>query len=446
MWGTELAVMAAMIVINAVFAAYEIALAAVSKARLQLMNRENRRGAHAALYMKDNMEASLAVVQLGITLVGAIAAATGGAGAEEQLAPFLVERVRLSPAMADVVAIAIVVVPLTFVTIIFGELIPKVFALRNKEWLCLRLSPTMRIFGMTVWPAVWMFETVVTAVMQWGERRWQHRIDRAGHSEEAELQELRATAHMARALRLIGHREEKIILRATELSTRPVKEIALPAEHITMLSANDSVADCLVAAHLDMHTRFPVTERPGDPQAIIGYVNFKDIVAYMRLSPQDPSMRSIVRPIPMLAEDVPISLALETLMRERTHIALVKDGQGKVLGMVTLEDILEELVGEIEDEFDRLPAHATRSGEAWVVGGGMSLERLRELSGIDLRADVPANGARTVNDWVVGHLGKPVRGGEILTRPSVRLVVRKVRRQKVQEAQVQQVTATATSS
>jgi putative hemolysin len=429
--------MGTMIVINSVFAAYEIALASCSKARLQQLARENRPGAPSALFMKESMEASLAVVQLGITLVGAIAAATGGAGAEAQLAPTFCTQFGFSTTVAEVLAIAAVVIPLTVVTIIFGELVPKVFALRNKEGLCLRLSPAMRGFGFSVWPAVWFFEAVVVRITRWGERRWQPRLDRQGRSEADELQELRASAAMARTLRLIGHREEAIILRATELSGQPVREIALPAEHIGMLNVNDTVSDCLVAAHLDMHTRFPVTERAHDPQAIIGYVNFKDIVAHLRLSPQDPSLRSVVRPIPNLATELPISLALESLMRERTHLALVRTPSGQVLGMVTLEDLLEELVGEIEDEFDRLPAHVTRSGEAWSAGGGVAWKRLRELSGIDLTADAPAAGIRNVNDWVVGHLGRPVQGGESLERPGVRLVVRKVRRQKVQEAQVQ---------
>ncbi len=220
------------------------------------------------------------------------------------------------------------------------------------------------------------------------------------------------------------------------MSSRPVREILLPAEHISMLNVSDSIADCLVAAHLDMHTRFPATERPGDPQAIIGYVNFKDIVASMRLSPHEPSMRGIVRAIPSLPEDVPISSALESLMRERTHIALVRGRDRKVVGMITMEDILEELIGDIQDEYDMLPMHVVPSGAGGVVGGGISLAHLRELTGIDLAGDPPPKEAVTLSDWVVGHLGRAVRGGEIVERREIRVVVRKVRRKQVLEAQV----------
>jgi putative hemolysin len=197
-----------------------------------------------------------------------------------------------------------------------------------------------------------------------------------------------------------------------------------------------------------MHTRFPVAERPDDPQSILGYVNFKDLVALMRLSrPHDASLQAILRPMPSIAADLLLTSCLERLIREHTHIALVCDTAGNVVGLVTLEDILEELVGEIQDEYDRLPVHAVPSGRAWVVGGGLALARLNELTGIDLAADppckAPKDGVRNVSEWVIGHLQGPVRGGDIIERDGgLRVVVRKVRRQKVLEAQVGRADAT----
>jgi putative hemolysin len=341
MWTVELIVVAAMIAMNAVFAGYEIALASVNVGRLDALAKEHRRGAAAALRMKQNMEASLAVVQLGITLVGAVAAATGGAGAAASIEPYLRDW-GFSRGVSQFAAIATIVIPLTVVTIIFGELVPKVFSLRNTEWVCLKLSPPMEWFAYSVWPAVWFFETSVTWIMLWSERRW--KPPAGAGSKEIALQELRGQAALARMSRLIGHREEGIIVGASRLSTTPLRNIMLPAEHIGMLAADQTLSEALIAAHQDMHTRFPVTEKPGDPQQIIGYVNFKDIVAALRISPRNPSVRSILRRLRSFDADISVADCLEQLMREHNHIGLIRESDGRVVGMITLEDVVEELV------------------------------------------------------------------------------------------------------
>ncbi|MBM3982450.1 MAG: HlyC/CorC family transporter, partial [Planctomycetes bacterium] len=377
----ELLVIVLMIGFNAVFAAYEIALAAVSQARMRVLAGEHRRGADAAAYMKENVEASLSAVQLGITLFGAVAAATGGAGAGETIAPWLRERFGLSPGLSEFVAVTAVVLPLTAVTIVVGELVPKVFALRNKERVCLALSPAMKWFTFSVWPVVWLFESLVSAITAWGERRFRTATGDA-RTEATELQELHAAATLARASRLIGAREEGIIVGAARLATRAVHEIMVPAANMSMLDATARLADALTAAHLDMHTRFPVTERAGDPQRVIGYANFKDIVAVLRLSPGDPSLRGITRPLSSFAEADAIAHCLEQLLRTNAHIALVRDAAGAVVGLVTLEDIVEELLGDIGDEYDKLPEHVIAAGPSWVVGGGAALARVAEATGL----------------------------------------------------------------
>lgn len=353
-WGFEVGVMLAMIAVNGVFAAYELALASTTLGRLHRLAEERRRGARIALYMKRNVEASLAVVQLGITLVGAIAAAVGGAGAEESLAPALMQRFDLSERLAEVTAIALVVAPLTAVMIVFGELIPKVFALRNSEWVCLTLSPVMRAFSLAVWPAVWLFETVVSGIVGLSERIWRGPTGAA--PDRPELRELRATAALARASRLIGKREERIIVSATELRARAVSDVMLPVEQVSLLAAEDSIAAGLRAAARDLHTRYPVATGPGLPADIVGYVNVKDLV----IASHDPApaarVGDIVRPILAVEADRAVAECLELLMGERSHLALVRSAEGEMVGLVTLEDIVELLVGDIDSEFaDRRP-------------------------------------------------------------------------------------------
>lgn len=432
MWTVELIVISVMIVFNAVFAAYEIALASIGPGRLHALEKEGRSGAASALRMKNSMEASLAVVQLGITLVGVVAAATGGAGAEEAIVPVLRD-LGWSPGVSQVMAIALVVAPLTLLTIILGELVPKVFALRHKEWVCLKLSPPMEWFSYSVWPAVWLLESTVRLI-----------IRLIGHgpvppgaegAEESPIQELRGAAAMARMSRLIGHREEGIIVSASRLAATPLRQIMLPAEYIGMLVADQPLSEALVTAHQEMHTRFPVTEEAGNPQKIIGYVNFKDIVASLRLSPHAPSLRNLVRRIESFPAEASVADCLEHLMRNRSHIALVRDKVGRIIGLVTMEDIVEELVGEIHDEFDRMPAYLSPLGEGWIAGGFVSLNQLREQTGIDLQ---PLNEKPiyTLNDWIVERLGRPPRGGDVVENENCRVLVRKTRHILVQEAYI----------
>jgi putative hemolysin len=289
----------------------------------------------------------------------------------------------------------------------------------------------MEWFTYAAWPAVWFFETSVALIVKWGEKRWKPEENAA--PSEAHLHELRAVAALARASRLIGWREEGIIVNAARLSRTPVRAIALPAEFVRMLDADAVLTEALVAAHQDMHTRFPVTEQPGDPQGIVGYVNFKDVVATLRLNPHEPSLRSVLRPLTAFAAETSVAECLERMIREHTHIALVREADGRVTGMLTLEDVLEELVGEIHDEYDRLPAHLVSAGTGWFVGGGVGLDRIRQTTGLDLppKGDHPV---LTLNDWVLERLGQPPRGGEQIDTATARVLVRKTRRKLVQEA------------
>ena len=428
----EILAVVLMILINAVFAAYEIALASVHVSRLHQYAREGHRGAVTAARMKEQIEQSLAVVQLGITLVGLIAGAIGGVSARDEFVPIL-QGWGVGVGLANVLAVTLVVIPLTALTIVVGELMPKLFALRNKEWICLTLSPIMALFARSVWPIVWLLEASASGLMAFIEKLWHPRSHGQLKLESGTLQELRAIAGMARTSRLIGVREENIILGAARLASRSLQEIMLPIEHVSMLNLNDSISHSLIKAHMEMHTRFPVAAQPGEPQSVMGYVTFKDIVAILRVSPQEPSLKGIVRAIPRLDDALPIASALEQLLREHTHIAMVCDVSGKSVGMVTLEDILEELIGDIQDEYDFLPIHAVRSGAGWVVGGGISLARLRGLTGIEF-CENSGHLAHNLNGWILQRLDHTPPGGETLHHGGWRILVRKVRRKRVLEA------------
>ncbi len=424
-------VVGTMLLLNAVFAAYEMALASIPRAKLSILASQKKKGAAEALFMKDRMEASLAVVQLGITLVGAIAAATGGVGAVELAAPWLQERFGLSHALSQMLSLMFFILPLSACIIIFAELIPKVFALNNKEFICVTLSPAIKLLFQLGSPIITIFEKIVKSVILLGKQK--NRTQGTADTHQA-LSEFDAAVGFARTSRLISAREERIVLSAAQLSLRPVKDCMLPVEHVMTFPLDISLSDALIRAHLDMHTRFPVCLRDGDPQTIIGYVNFKDIIIALKTSPQEPNLKGILRPIKMVDANVSISSVLEQLMQEKSHIILVSAGGQGIVGMVTLEDIIEEMVGEIEDEFDRLPLYTHPYGKKWLVGGGVSLKTVFSVMGMNFPPHHGEEGNLRLAEWCEQKLGRPVQGGDIITNSGITIMVRKLRRNKLHEA------------
>ncbi len=434
---TDLLVVAVLLSLNALFAAYEMALSAVSTARLVSLAKLGTRGAAKALAMKGNIERSLAVVQLGITLMGAITGAYGGASVGSELAPRLEAAFGMSARASHLLALAAAVLPLAALTIVFAELAPKVLAIRYKERVACALSPAMAAFAWVAAPAVTVLEGAVKLVLATLTRL---RGQRGPQLKDASsLHELAAAAALARTAKLIGAREERIVTAAAQLSSRHLKEIELPAADISMLPIETTLEEALVRAHLDMHTRFPVARDERDPQTIEGYVTFKDLVAMLKMADGSPGLRSITRPLQRIPGSRSISSALDEMVHSRTHIALVTDEQQRITGLVALEDIIEELVGDIEDEFDRLPNHLLATGEGWIAGGGVTLETLRQRLGL---APAPATesvaGERPLQfaDWVQRTLGRAPNGGETIDIGGMQVLVRKLRRKRLSEAYV----------
>lgn len=424
---TEITVIAAMLVFNAGFAAYEMALASVPKARIRHLKEKNAPGAGSAQFMKDRVEASFSLIQLGITLAGAAAAATGGAGINEYIAPALQARYAFSPGAAEALGIILFVLPLSFVTIIFGELVPKVFAIENKEFVLLTFSPFFRGLYLLFYPLLLVFETIIKAIMAGVNALLPARRQ---YHEKAPLAELRLAAAQARDERLIGRMEERIVNAAAELSRRKVEDLAIPLSAVSYIPATANLPDALIRAHMDLHTRFPVTRLDGMPEQIIGYINFKDIVNALKMKAPSPDVAGITRPIEKVRAGTAAPKALEEMMGKNVHMALVTDAAGNAAGILTLEDIIGQLVGQqIKDEFDRLPGHLYAAGGGLIAGGGADMaEVMRKL---DLK---PEAGNITLAAWLEGQLGRAPKGSELVKAGPLELIVRKTRRHRVSEA------------
>ena len=426
----EAVVIVVMLAVNAVFAAYEMALASVSRVRLEVLLQTKSRGARCAAYMKDRLEGSLAVIQLGITLAGAIAAATGGATVHDLFSPWLISTFGLSGGVAEFLELVLFVIPLSAVTIVFAELVPKMVGINNKEKVVLALSPAMKAVSAVVYPVVFVFEAVVKKVIRIGHGHWAGDKTPGAH---AGLLELRAAASLARASRVIGPMEERIVMAAAQLSVRTAADAMIPVRDISMIPASASLAEALIEAHLHMHTRYPVCTEPGNVQSISGYVMFKDIVIALKVDPAGSGVAGIVRPIRHIPTRMNLAQALTDMIRDRVHIALVTDGTN-VQGLITMEDIVEELVGDIRDEYDRLPTYLNPIGNGWLAGGGVLIGDLAKAMGGTALAGMDSK--MTLADWVERGRELSPRSGDTIQTDGLVVQVRKIKRNRVAEAVV----------
>jgi putative hemolysin len=257
--------------------------------------------------------------------------------------------------------------------------------------------------------------------------------DRAGYDQTG-IHELNAAISLARTSRLISASEEKILTAASQLSHKTIKSIMTPLEDTSMMADSNSLTEALIQAHNDMHTRFPVYDNQQEKgRKILGYVNFKDIVATLKINPQNPTVKGIIRPIQEFDENLVVAVVLEKLIKDKAHLAMITGKDNLPIGMVTLEDIIEELVGDIEDEYDRQPNYIHQFDAGWIMGGGVTMGTLAEKTGLAQKRPEFINSPMRLSEWCETKTGK-LDGGEVIVDGNLHVVVRKLRRHKVGEA------------
>ncbi len=339
----ELIVISVCLALNGLLAAAEIAFVAVHRPYLRTLVRQGHKRASLLLQLRENPERTLSVVQIGITLVGAIAGAVGGAGAENLLSPTLERQLNVSEATADALAIAIVVVPLTYATVVIGELVPKSLALQNSLGFALRAARWLSLFDRIFGPIVTLFEWSTKQVLWVVGLIRIRKADRAAPSEPAET--AGESLEPMIALQSLSAPHRQYVLNLVNLERRSIKEIYLPWQHVVRVEAAQSAQEVEAVILASGHTRLPVVQG----RDVIGMLNTKEFMS-LRKSGQD-NWQSLIRPALKLQADVRLLTGLRLLQERRMHMAVVY-ADGALLGIVTLEDILEEIVGEIYDEDD----------------------------------------------------------------------------------------------
>ena len=245
------------------------------------------------------------------------------------------------------------------------------------------------------------------------------------------IKEIDSLASMARVNNLIGSRQQKIISSATHLSGITANQVMIPLEQVTILSATATIHEAFLIAHADLHTRYPVQDK-NEPARLVGYINFKELVYFMSTNPNNPSFMGIIRPLNFVGPDTNARELLRLFVDQHNHMVVVRDGTGECLGIVTVEDVIEEMVGEIEDEFDRLPQHVhSLAGGVWLAGGGATLRELGKRLGEELGGD-----GDTLAEWLSNALGGEFKPGDTVRHGRFEVAVRRVKRGRVFDAAI----------
>jgi len=348
-WGWTVAgliAIPALVALNGFFVAAEFALVAVRKTRIEELVAQGAPGASAAQSAIDHLDRSIAGTQLGITL----ASLALGMTSEPALARIIEPLFQHVPAPLDFlarhsVASAIAFALITFLHVVFGELIPKSVALQESERTSLWIAAPLNVFARLSRPLILIMNGTGNTLLRW----WGFRPASGAESVHS-VEELLLLIEDTEEAGVLSSVHADLVSNVFRLSNKKVRDCMVPREKMASLNLNMSPEMVLEAVREGAHTRMPVYD--GDPNKIVGIVNTKDLF-YLYSLRGVAVLDDALYPATFLDPDVPIGTALTLFKKSRKPMALVRDAEGAILGLLTLEDILEEIVGDIEDEHDR---------------------------------------------------------------------------------------------
>ncbi len=399
----KLLAIGALVVLNGFFVGCEFAIVKVRSSQLDALVDEGNRRASFVKHVRAHLEAYLSATQLGVTLASLALGYIGEKFLAEMLEPLFALGGIHSHAVIHSVSIALAFVGITFLHIVFGELAPKYIAIGNPLRVALAIVRPLGGFYVLFRPVIWLLNKSSNLLL--------HRLLRLAPVAGTEL------AHSEEELRLILDQSEKsdevselgrdLLVNALDLRRRVVRDIMTPRGQIVFLDVEESFEENVKKALASRHTRFPLCR--GHRDNTIGLIHVKELVPMMR--DPHPDLLRIRRELIPVPEMMPLEKLLNLFLSKHAHLAIVVDEFGGTVGMVTLENILEELVGDIQDEFDAEKAEFRRISEnEFTVDGALALYELRDLAGIELEsADVSTIGGYVTH--LFGHL--PKQGEEV---------------------------------
>lgn len=410
----EAAIIFLLVLANGFFAASEIAVIATRKSRVDALLEKGVKSAAVLARLKNDPDRFLATVQIGVTLVGSLASAIGGAAAIGFVKPQIESLpVPLVAQWAEVLAILLVVLPISYFSLVLGELVPKSLALRFSEQIAFIVVRPIDFLSRLSSPLVKMLTASSNAVL------------RAFGGREAEgasfisVEEVKSLIREGAAKGIFNETEKELIHSVFEFTDTPVKAVMVPRTEIHALEINTSSSDAAKSFVESGFSRIPVYE--GELDRIVGFLYNKDVFKALQ-EKTDFRIRDLLHPAFFVPSSLPISELLKQLQRRRLAMAIVVNEFGEVEGLATLEDLLEEIVGEIRDEYDREergPVERLPDGSL-VIHGSALLKNLK--SDYDLPFEESPD-YHTLAGFVLAKLKRIPRGGEWVEQDGYRLTI-----------------------
>ena len=399
----EILIVLVLILANGFFSGAEMAIVASRRGRLRQLAEDGDVAAAKALELALSPDRFLPTVQIGITLVGTLAAAYGGDRVVSHIAEWITTNgPPAAVGAARSIALTVFVVLLSFVTLLLGELVPKRLALRQAETIARMVAPAMQTFARFTKPLVWLMSVSTSGVLfLLGARKQEGptiSVDDIEHLLEA-----------GRAEGVLEAVEQAVATEALRLGERSVRDIMRPRIDLDALDIDTPPEEVLGAIAMAGYSRLPVYE--GSLDHIVGYVSNKDVLRQNWMG-WPIQVRKIMHRALFVPETMPLDRLLELFQKERNQMAIVLDEYGGTEGLVTLEDVLEELVGEIHDEHrrDQDAIFTPRDDGSWLVDGGAGVEKLAETFG--LRLDHVPREYSTVSGLVLAQLERIPSAGD----------------------------------
>jgi putative hemolysin len=412
-----------LILVGGFFAASEIALITVKRHRLSQLADDGNRAARTAQRLTEDPSRFLATIQIAITFLGFLAGAVGAVAFSDALGDLLEGIPGIDPGTADTIAFVVVTLVIALASIVIGELVPKTLALNFPERLALAVARPISFIQELLRPIVW-FVTRISAVLVrllGGKEKPQ-----GGYLSTEELKLLVETGSEQGG---IEEEEKEMIHGVIELGDKVVHEVMVPRIGIRAINVEDPLDEVLEMIVRAGHSRLPVFDESLDN--IVGILYAKDLLPYLRGNGRTNGtidIRTLVRPPVYVPESKPVDDLLHEMQVQKRHIAIVVDEYGGTAGLVTLEDVVEEIVGEIQDEYDTeepmVEDLSTDEELAYRLDGRVSMDDLRDLFDLSDDDEPDEEAYDTVGGFVVHRVGRiPLPGAEVQFREEVRIMV-----------------------